>query len=231
MDLTSAVGVIAAILLIAPGFVWLAVYEWCMPQRRINTSERVIKCLVFGCINLALWSWWLPSRLVETANLYAAIQHVVQPDRSSNAASEHAHAEQTIAARIPYWMYWTWPLVLLVTPVVGGVATAKITDRRSILTKILHRMGINPRHVIEAAWDYAFGRDEWVWITVTLKDNTAVRGKFGSHSLASTQGDERDLFIQEVYEEVDGKLAAAPRSAGVLIKGDEIKAIEFQKWE
>lgn len=61
-----------------------------------------------------------------------------------------------------------------------------------------------------------------------MKDGKKVAGMFGKTSYAAPT-DERDLYIQEVYDMVKSgtRWQKIDRSPGIWIKGEEIKTIEF----
>jgi len=77
-----------------------------------------------------------------------------------------------------------------------------------------------------SAWDYRFSRiNEPLWVLVTLKDGSQVAGRFGKNSFASS---ERDLYLESVYQlSEDNPWQPVTGTAGVLIKAEEIRYIEF----
>ncbi|MDX1700991.1 MAG: DUF6338 family protein, partial [Melioribacteraceae bacterium] len=78
------------------------------------------------------------------------------------------------------------------------------------------------------AWDYFFSKTESTFVRVYFKDGTIMNGKFGSSSYASSLPTERDIYLESVYEvEEDGNWEIKQSSQGMLIKGEEIKAVEF----
>ena len=94
-------------------------------------------------------------------------------------------------------------------------------------------MGLSSIHGIPTAWDYKFSKTRRsVWIQVTLKDDKKIRGIYGPQSFASSVAEERDLYLQKVVRVLkDGKWEHIERSEGVLIKGNEIKYIEFIRYK
>ena len=64
----------------------------------------------------------------------------------------------------------------------------------------------------------------------TLTTGQSVAGFFGANSFASSDGDERDIYIEEEYSVDDeGKWVPRPAKIGILIPMKEIRNIEF--WE
>ena len=79
-----------------------------------------------------------------------------------------------------------------------------------------------------AAWDYTFARlrgDHFVM--VTLSDGSTVGGIYGSHSFASSDPTERDLFLQEIYDVDDGSWSKRPEHQAILIPSKEIKHVQI----
>jgi hypothetical protein len=63
-------------------------------------------------------------------------------------------------------------------------------------------------------------------VLVVLKDGTKFGGRFGAQSFASSDGKERDVYIEQVYE-IDKYDLWTPSDQGVLILASEIRTIEF----
>jgi hypothetical protein len=68
-------------------------------------------------------------------------------------------------------------------------------------------------------------------VLVTLKDDSIVAGDFGPSSFSSSDGEERDLYIECVYTiPGDGTpWKCIDGSKGIWISSGEIKTIEFFK--
>ncbi|MGO8931857.1 MAG: DUF6338 family protein [Limisphaerales bacterium] len=78
------------------------------------------------------------------------------------------------------------------------------------------------------AWDAMFPERHESWIIITLKDNTRVQGWFGVGSHASSQDDQRDLFVSHILtQRTDGQKEFVKNTGGVYISASEIKTIEF----
>lgn len=82
--------------------------------------------------------------------------------------------------------------------------------------------------LIPTSWDYRFGKiNKAEWLRVTLKDGTKVAGYFGTNSFASSIESERDLYLEEMYTSTYEVWERVVPPCGILIKGEEIKYIEF----
>lgn len=82
---------------------------------------------------------------------------------------------------------------------------------------------------VPTAWDSAFTEIKPCWIIVTLKDGGKVYGFLGQGSHVSSDQGERDIFVSHTVVKKEDKLEIVPNTAGVYIKHDEIKTIEFIK--
>jgi hypothetical protein len=67
-------------------------------------------------------------------------------------------------------------------------------------------------------------------VIVTLNDGTQIPGYFGPSSLASSDPDHKDIFLEKVYTipEGGGDWVEVERSAGIHIDGAQIAYIEFR---
>ncbi len=186
---------------IVPGFILHSTLTVFVPQKAEQPQLSFLRFLTLSCVNYAIWSWLI--YLIFRSNFF--INH---PFRTSVA----------------------WGTIVLISPVVLGILGGHFSQKE-IIRKALQAIGLKPIHVIPTAWDYTFNKiQKAVWILVTLKDESTVAGLFGSKSFASSEIGKRDLFIQEIFKiSGDGPWQRISRSAGILIKEDQIKHIEF--WE
>lgn len=128
---------------------------------------------------------------------------------------------------------WYWLLGLLITTIgafILGVLLG-VTRKRNIFRKIFNKLGIQIEHPIPTSWDYKFSNTEELrWVIVTLVDDKCIYGKYSLKSFTSSDQDERDIYLEEVYTfGEDGTWSLVPRSDGILIIGNSIKHIEFYK--
>lgn len=184
---------------LVPGFVLDSTLSVFTPRKVESAQLSFLRFLALSCVNYAFWSWLI--YLMFRVEFFTA-----HPVRTATA----------------------WGVIILVSPVALGVFLGYFSQQEGI-RKILQRIGLNPIHVIPTGWDYKFSKsNKAVWVFVTLKDGSSVAGLFGSKSFASSESGERDLYIQEVFRiSDDGSWQCIPRSSGILIRGDQIKHIEF----
>jgi hypothetical protein len=114
--------------------------------------------------------------------------------------------------------------------VILAIANAWIIQHDGLgwLYRWVHLRSINP---IPTGWDWIFSTTEPCYVLITLTDDTEIAGYFGSRSMASSDPDRKDIYIERVYKipddgrpwaEVDGSL-------GMHVDGSQIAYIEFRR--
>lgn len=103
-----------------------------------------------------------------------------------------------------------------------------VIKQKTLLSKLLNRLGISTIHPTVLAWDYLFSKQESYYIIVKMDDDKIVRGWFSDKSFASSDPDNHDLYIEQCYGE---GWSEDPQSRGIYIPGDQIKYIEFKGGE
>src|SRR5262249_29872947 len=97
-------------------------------------------------------------------------------------------------------------------------------------SRIASWFNLSTVHVIPTAWDWRLSRVSrgGMYVMVTLSSGGRVAGFFGPNSFASSDSDERDIYVEEEYTvDETGKWEARTEKVGVLIPAKEIKYIEF----
>ena len=129
----------------------------------------------------------------------------------------------------PYF-YW---LVLIIFTIIAATLLALligVVKQKQLLRKVLFYCNIYCPHSIPNSWDYAFGKAESSWVIVTLADDSVIYGEYSTKSFASSDPDERDLFLEKTYiSDENGIWIEADRNEGIYIQKDQIKTIEFLK--
>lgn len=94
--------------------------------------------------------------------------------------------------------------------------------------KIFKKHLLNP---INQPWDKFFSRRESYWVTVHLKNDTVIRGKYALNSSASAYPKERQIYLEEVWKagKNGGFGKKVDRTMGVILFESEISYIEFHK--
>lgn len=113
-------------------------------------------------------------------------------------------------------------------PVAIGLGMALLMTRRT-LDRLWQWIGLKPIHHIPSAWDYVFGKlQETSWVIIILKDGSQVAGRYDADSFASSDCDERDLYISDVWEVSDEGVWSKPKTAkGILLCGADICTVEI----
>lgn len=121
---------------------------------------------------------------------------------------------------------WAW--IIFFAPAGLGLMSG-LMAQRGTLRRLLERYGISAVHPVPTAWDWVFSTTGPSWTIVTLRDGSQVAGLFSSRSFASSDPNERDVFLERVYriEEEGEPWARVDRSAGIWIAAPEIRHIEF----
>jgi hypothetical protein len=123
-----------------------------------------------------------------------------------------------------HWIGW-FAFVFVVPALIGIVLGLNI--RKGWTKRLINKFGITTIHPVNSAWDWRFGQCEECWVIVALKDGTRWYGYLGAGSFMSSDVNERDIFIEYVYQsESEGK-PWTPRHSGVWIAHGEIQSLEF----
>lgn len=127
-------------------------------------------------------------------------------------------------------LYW---ILLVLTTIVGALVIALCVGfikQRQLINKIFNKIHIHYIDPTPTAWDYYFAKQEPIWVIVTLLDDSKVMGLFSESSFASSDSDERDIYIQEIYDiDEKKKWIKNENSCGIYISKNQIKTIEFLK--
>jgi hypothetical protein len=122
-----------------------------------------------------------------------------------------------------------WFLVIFVAPVILAMVRARIVQRDGLgwLYKLLGLRSISP---IPTGWDWIFSTTEPCYVLITLTDGTEIAGYFGLRSMASSEPERKDIYIERVYTvpEDDGPWKEVERSLGMHVDGSQIAYIEFR---
>lgn len=125
-----------------------------------------------------------------------------------------------------------WLILPLGVSFIGSILALLLAwfKHKQILRILFKKSKISPTHSIPYAWDYAFHNSFSHFIVVTLIDGSQIFGWYSTNSIASSEPDQRDIFIEKTYSYNDTWKEIEP-SEGIWIRGDQIRAIEFLKGE
>ena len=159
------------------------------------------------------------------------------PNLKDRAVSYAAVSAVYYAAIIPFFNMpgqivlasWLWTLLAyFVTPCIIGAALV-ISDQQEWFYRQANKMGLKLTHHMPAAWDYAFSNlKQGNFLLVRLSDGTEYAGRMGAGSFASSNGGERDLYLEEVWVvNPDSPWEKVEPQRGVLLCGKDIQVIEI----
>ena len=118
-------------------------------------------------------------------------------------------------------------LEVLALPALLGIATGYML-RTGWNSAILGRLAMPIVHPTRRAYDYAFGDvqgDRFVIVTYT--DGTEVFGYFGRNSLAASDGDRSDIYLERLYDVTNGNWEPTSPAKSALLMLRDIRSIEF----
>ena len=118
-------------------------------------------------------------------------------------------------------------LALIGGPLLLGLILG-VNVQKDIFRRLLGKLGLFTVHPVPTAWDWKFGglmKEQWV--LVTLKNGVSFAGLYGRDSFAASSPEERDLYIQWIYDINEDETWSFAGEKGVLITADEISTIEF----
>lgn len=127
---------------------------------------------------------------------------------------------------VDFGKFFGWVLIIFLGPALFG-ALLGVSAQKGYLRRFANSMGIYPVHATPTAWDWKFSSPEESWVLVTLQDNTKFAGLCGANSFISSDPNERDIFIEKLYNLTDDDKWQDCGSKSVLITAGEIKTIEF----
>lgn len=128
----------------------------------------------------------------------------------------------------PSFLAIAFIIVIFISPLLLGLILGYASQQQWV-ERGLSILGFKTLSGFPSAWDYQFSQiNNPIWILVTLKDGSQVGGEFGKNSFASSELPERDLYLERVYRiSEDNAWQPVAGTAGILIKADEIRYIEY----
>lgn len=133
-------------------------------------------------------------------------------------------------SRLLFW--WASLLLVIVSSLITGLVLGLIQSH-CLVRKALKRTGLNVEHPIPTAWDFIFSTtNSPCFVIVTMDDGTKYYGYYGEESLASSDNDNRDIYIEHVYDlDNEENWIPAGNNRGVLINSSHVACIEFLEQE
>jgi hypothetical protein len=184
-----------------PGYIIQEIIALFCPPKAIGDAKSFLSNLLYSIINCAIWSW----------------------------AYQLLFNSQVKYASILFW------IIILAITLLGAILlgfTIGILKNKDLFRKLIIKITKKTiMHPIPTSWDYKFSKiDYGNWIIVRLVDGKQVAGLYSSNSFSSSEVNERDLYIEEVYLiNSNNEWIKQERTDGILINASEIRTIEFFK--
>lgn len=123
-------------------------------------------------------------------------------------------------------------LVFILSGIVTGIIIALLI-KYNVLGKLLKVLKIESTNPIPTAWDYVFSKYESYWVEIEVSSGKQIRGLFSNMSYASSEYDNRDIYLEELYEKKSDNSVweKVERTKGVWISSSDIKHIKFYELE
>lgn len=133
-------------------------------------------------------------------------------------------------ARQPAWQALSWFFIVFLAPMILAMVRARIAQRDG-LRRLFQRLGLRTINPIPTGWDWIFSTTDPCYVLVTLRDGAEIAGYFGPRSMASSDPERKDIFLERVYTVPpdDGPWKAVEHSLGVYVDGAQIAYIEFRR--
>lgn len=198
----AAESIITVVVFFIPGYVWQRVFAAFVP--RASQTERA----------------WLMEALAASCVVHGVSGGVIYLAVLQGWPLHHSFRFAGVCAGI-----------LFVLPAVLGFlsAMASLREWPRHVAEWVSGGALRPIHPIPEAWDYQFSKTLPVWVRVHLRDESVIGGFFGERSLASSNPERRDLFVERVFLLDENRVFKDPvaGSRGMWIRGEDIKLVEF----
>lgn len=148
-----------------------------------------------------------------------ALSYAIVSVTYNAAAYPFFHA--SIGISLPSWLWFA--LLNVFTPIIVGVAFV-FADNSEKFYEICDRLGLRPVHHEPTAWDKTFRKRTPCYVIVHLTDGSTVYGAWVGQSFASTTSNDRDLYLDQVFNE---KWDVVDSARSMLICNGSIRMVEF----
>jgi Family of unknown function (DUF6338) len=102
-------------------------------------------------------------------------------------------------------------------------------SQRGLLAWFARRARLRSINPVPTGWDWIFGRADRCYVLVTLRDGGQIAGFFGEQSMASSDREQKDLYLERAFVvPPEGPWQEVENSRGVYIDGAQISSVEFR---
>jgi Family of unknown function (DUF6338) len=121
-----------------------------------------------------------------------------------------------------------WLVIICLVPILLALVTAW-ASQKSFLASFAKRASLRSINPVPTGWDWIFGRTDPCYVLVTLRDGRQIAGFFGRQSMASSDRERKDLYLERAFlVPVEGPWQEVENSKGVYVDGAQISSIEFR---
>jgi Family of unknown function (DUF6338) len=122
-----------------------------------------------------------------------------------------------------------WFVVGFIVPIILAMINAIIVQKDG-LGWLFQVLGLSTTRPIPTGWHGIFSTAAPCHVLIRLKDGTEIAGYFGARSMASSEPERKDIYIERVYQvPEDGRpWREVDHSRGMYIDGSQIASIEFR---
>ncbi|MCR4316499.1 MAG: DUF6338 family protein [Planctomycetes bacterium] len=187
---------------IVPGFIFSGTLSMLIPRSNSSLELRAKEYFTLSCINYGIWV--LPLMFFYK---YEWIDEY------------------------PKWSIFGAWCAIFVSPIVLGLIFGYISQR-NLPARFLGRFGFRTISPIPRAWDSHFSRMFQYYVIVTLKNDTCLYGLYGVNSIAGSDPNCRDIYLETVFDvNEEGEWILLEDSRGAWIAEDQISFLEFIEYE
>ena len=122
-----------------------------------------------------------------------------------------------------------WLAIICLVPLLLALITAW-ASQQGLLAWFANRASLRSINPVPTGWDWIFSRTERCYVLVTLRDGRQIAGFFGKQSMASSDRERKDLYLERAFVmPTEGPWQEVENSKGVYIDGSQISSIEFRE--
>lgn len=116
-------------------------------------------------------------------------------------------------------------ICVVVVPILVGLIAGWVATKGYVY-KILYFLKLNPIHPTPTAWEWCFSETVEQFVLITLKNGVQFGGILGADCFASSDIENQDIYISEIYE-IDAQNKWIPQGRGVFLSSGEVTSVEF----
>lgn len=137
---------------------------------------------------------------------------------------------QSVFRERPAGQALCWFFIIFIAPVILALVRAWIVQQDG-LGWFYRWIGLRAISPIPTGWDWIFSTTEPCYVLITLTDGTEIAGYFGRRSMASSDPERKDIYIERAYRipADGGSWTEVEGSLGMHVAGAQIAYIEFRR--